>query len=227
MGRRRACRVASPLVMATRDSCVRLSPVRLASHSCLRLDPLPPASHGGSATREDERLPRRLLRLRCAPPSAMCTKATKGCGTNQGFQWRFQWRFRWFAPQPVARAQRSGQGGIRNFRRRSRWKSVIRRRGLQGRGSVSRSIGPRNTNKHQSKQRLRHEPRIPMEIPMVRAAASCARSKKRTGRDSNPRYRDYPIQQFSKLSPSASRAPVRGEAHYTHSDARAAPLPRA
>ena len=89
MGRRRACRVASPLVMATRDSCVRLSPVRLASHSCLRLDPLPPASHGGSATREDERLPRRLLRLRCAPPSAMGTKATKCCGTNQGLNMRF------------------------------------------------------------------------------------------------------------------------------------------
>ena len=64
-------------------------------------------------------------------------------------------------------------------------------------------------------------------FPMVRAAASCARSNKRTGRDSNPRYRDYPIQQFSKLSPSASRAPVRGEAHYTHSEAAAAPLPRA
>ena len=35
---------------------------------CLQLKPLPLASQGGSATRNDERLGHRLLRLRCAPP---------------------------------------------------------------------------------------------------------------------------------------------------------------
>jgi hypothetical protein len=34
---------------------------------CLQLKPLPLASQGGSATRNDERLGHRLLRLRCAP----------------------------------------------------------------------------------------------------------------------------------------------------------------
>ena len=76
-GRSSTFRVASPLVMATRDSYVRFSPLRAASRSCLRLQPLPPASQGGSATRTNNRRPRRLLRLRCAPPSAMYAKASK------------------------------------------------------------------------------------------------------------------------------------------------------
>ena len=73
-GRSSTFRVASPLVMATRDSYVRFSPLRAASRSCLRLQPLPPASQGGSATRTNNRRPRRLLRLRCAPPSAITPK---------------------------------------------------------------------------------------------------------------------------------------------------------
>ena len=76
-GRSSTFRVASPLVMATRGSCVRFSPLRSASRSYLRLQPLPPASQGGSATRTNNRRPRRLLRLRCAPPSAMYAKASK------------------------------------------------------------------------------------------------------------------------------------------------------
>ena len=62
-------RVASPLVMATRGSCVAFNHVRLALRASSELKPLPPASQGGSATRYDTRLPRRLLWLRCAPPS--------------------------------------------------------------------------------------------------------------------------------------------------------------
>jgi hypothetical protein len=46
----------------------------------LHLKPLPPASQGGSATRHDERLPSRLLRLRCAPPSAMSNVAHAKAG---------------------------------------------------------------------------------------------------------------------------------------------------
>ena len=168
--------MASPLVMATRDSCVRLSPVRLASHSCLRLDPLPPASQGGSATRNDERHPHHLLRLRCAPPSTMSTKASE------------------------SEASRERSDLVRFTPKRAKAKRVA---------SAQKRLYARTAACPATKGRV---PR---------------RGSKRTGRDSNPRYRDYPIQQFSKLSPSASRAPVRGEAHYTHSEAAAAPLPRA
>lgn len=34
--------------------------------------------------------------------------------------------------------------------------------------------------------------------------------RKRRGRDSNPGYRYYPVQRFSKPSPSATRAPLQG-----------------
>ena len=64
------CRVASPLVMATLGSCAEFNRVRLTRRGHLQVKPLPLASQGGSATRNDERRPRQLLRLRCAPPSA-------------------------------------------------------------------------------------------------------------------------------------------------------------
>ena len=62
-------RVASPLVMATCGRGARRNDVPwvLRLYSCL--SPLPPAAQGGSATRNDQRRLRRLLRLRCAPPS--------------------------------------------------------------------------------------------------------------------------------------------------------------
>ncbi len=63
-------RVASPLVMATRGSCVAFNHVQLALRASSELKPLPPASQGGSATRYNTRIPRRLLWLRCAPPSS-------------------------------------------------------------------------------------------------------------------------------------------------------------
>ena len=64
------CRVASPLVMATPGSCAEFNRVRLTRRGYFQVKPLPLASQGGSATRNDERRPRQLLRLRCAPPSA-------------------------------------------------------------------------------------------------------------------------------------------------------------
>jgi hypothetical protein len=64
------CRVASPLVMATRGRRAKRADAPWALRVCPCLKPLPPASQGGSATRNDHRPRRPTLRLRCAPPSS-------------------------------------------------------------------------------------------------------------------------------------------------------------
>ena len=91
------CRVASPLVMATPDSCGGFNRVRVTRRGYCQVKPLPLAPQGGSATRNDQRRPRRLLRLRCAPPSAVFpvihAKASESGGRGEA------------APPPVASAQ--------------------------------------------------------------------------------------------------------------------------
>ncbi len=71
VGRSTTSRVASPLVMATHERQSRDNKLRWARRGDSHVKPLPPASQGGSATRYDHRRRRRLLRLRCAPPSSV------------------------------------------------------------------------------------------------------------------------------------------------------------
>ena len=56
--------------MATRGSFAEFNNLRLTHRGYFQLMPLPLASQRGSATRNNRRRPRRMLRLRCAPPSA-------------------------------------------------------------------------------------------------------------------------------------------------------------
>ena len=89
VGRRATSRVASPLVMAAHGRESRFSDLRWARCGDSHVKPLPPASQGGSATRHDQLLPHRLLRLRCAPPSTMSSeihaRASKGGHLKRSF----------------------------------------------------------------------------------------------------------------------------------------------
>ena len=64
-------RVASPLVMAMRGSCVECNSVRLTRRWVIASQATTACFAGGSATRNAHRRRSRMLRLRCAPPSAM------------------------------------------------------------------------------------------------------------------------------------------------------------
>ena len=63
-------RVASPLVMAMRGSCVECNSVRLTRRWVIASQATTACFAGGSATRNAHRRRSRMLRLRCAPPSA-------------------------------------------------------------------------------------------------------------------------------------------------------------
>ncbi len=50
------------------------------------------------------------------------------------------------------------------------------------------------------------------------------KSKKRTERDSNPRYKNYPVHRFSKPAPSATRPSVQGTPSVNKQCSEVAPL---
>jgi hypothetical protein len=113
-------RVASPLVMATRGSCVAFNHVQLALRASSELKPLPPASQGGSATRYNTRIPRRLLWLRCAPPSSKhpvvavaAAAAPSGVASTKASESGHLKRS--FSSPPVASAQTRPHLGPRGF----------------------------------------------------------------------------------------------------------------
>ena len=125
-----------------RASCER-SHSSMTRGGNVRVKPLPLASQGGSATRNDERLPRRPLRLRFAPPSArsremqpaLLAQRNAPCGNRRA-------RVFHLCVSPVASAQITTLQRA-DVRRRSRRASCLARGACTP--ASTRAIGDRAT----------------------------------------------------------------------------------